>query len=75
MKALKVEKVARQDNDNELHLLSSLDHPNVVKYFDDFKLEMLISGRVEIKQCIVTELCQVSIDYTYLRINFFPTWF
>ena len=62
MKALKVTKESQQTNndDLELQLLISLDHPHIVKYFDHFEMESITRYRTSIKQGIVTEFCQVT---------------
>ena len=63
MKALKVAKESQQqtqEDEFELQRLISLDHRHIVKYFGNFELETITRYATRIKQCIVTELCQVT---------------
>lgn len=48
-----------QTAENEIKLIHGLEHPNIVKYFEHFELDIKEYGLVEIKLCIVTEICQV----------------
>ena len=63
MKIMKLDEVAK----NEIDILKSLDHPNIIKYYDHFEMEIEMgsgSAILNIKQkslCVVTEFCEVCI--------------
>lgn len=60
-KAMKVMAKDDESAENELYRFVSLNHPNIVTFYDHFELMNVIESlRRHSKLCIVAELCQVS---------------
>lgn len=56
MKIMSLDQVA----ENETKVLTRLNHENVVKYYEDFEID-IGSNADRIKLCIITEFCEVLI--------------
>lgn len=72
MKIMDLNEVAQK----EMEILKSLNHPNVVKYFDHFEIVMgsNMSENKQLKLCIVTEFCEVSSSLHYILTRFYFLW-
>ena len=58
--------------ENELNVLTRLNHENVVKYFAHFEFSVRGStGNKKIKLAILTEFCEVSFP-SFFFLNKFP---
>ena len=64
-----------KDVENEISLMQKMDHPHIVKYFDEFKMD-----KMNYIQCIVMEICEVNESFiesqaikSFRKINFFTS--